>query len=163
RLQEAEDRCRRSDEQLGIDSAFAVGSECAAARARLCDVLLFARYRGARCSRARPLRRDDGKSKRYGRRAFAERDAGGRAPLDRRSRQSRRHELGRSPRSRALRYNERGMRWLGLCLIALSCARSGDDNGILQPDDLIQTEIPFDANAILDAGSLTDALALPSA
>jgi hypothetical protein len=47
--------------------------------------------------------------------------------------------------------------------LAVACARQGDDSSVLQADDLRQTEIPFDQDDVLDAGSLTDSLALPTA
>ena len=56
------------------------------------------------------------------------------------------------------------MRRLGfVILLVTACARQADETTVLQPTDLEQTEIPFDANVILDAGSLTDSLALPTA
>lgn len=46
----------------------------------------------------------------------------------------------------------------------IACARQSDENTVLQADDLRSSEeIPFDHDNILDAGSLTDSLALPTA
>src|SRR5581483_9487944 len=53
--------------------------------------------------------------------------------------------------------------WVFL-LCAATCARQGDDQTVLQPQDLdSNADLPFDPNTIIDIGSLTDSLALPTA
>lgn len=52
-----------------------------------------------------------------------------------------------------------------VCLLAVAaCARQAGDQTVLHPDDLKPNEdLPFDEGNILDVGSLTDSLALPTA